>query len=79
MLLGMGLATLFFYSRGMIRHEVGAGELEKAIFAQATRNVIAHRLTELQAKVARYRCPNTCSEGGCQGFFNSFQDKFARL
>ena len=57
MLLGLGLATLFFYSRGMIRHEVGAGELEKAIFAQATRDAITNRLAELQARVARYRCP----------------------
>src|SRR5262245_28713198 len=23
--------------------------------------------------------PNTCSEGGCQGFFTVFQDAFARL
>lgn len=62
MLLGLGLATLFFYSRGMIRHEVGAGELEKAILAQATRDVIANRLADLQAKVARYRCPNKAWE-----------------
>ena len=23
--------------------------------------------------------PNTCSEGGCQGFFTVFQDSFAKL
>ena len=57
MLLGMGLATLFFYSRGMIRQEVGQGELESAIFAKATRDVIANRLTEVQAKVAEHPCP----------------------
>jgi len=57
MLLGMGLATLFFFSRGMIRHEVGEGEVEKAILAHATRDMIANRLAELQAKVAGYRCP----------------------
>jgi len=57
MLLGMGLATLFFFSRGMIRHEVGEGEVEKAIFAHATRDMIANRLAEVQAKVAGYRCP----------------------
>ena len=57
MLLGMGLATLFFYSRGMIRQEVGKGELESAIFAKATRDVIAHQLTEVQAKVAGHPCP----------------------
>jgi hypothetical protein len=57
MLLGMGLATLFFFSRGMIRHEVGEGEVEKAILAYATRDTIANRLAELQAKVAGYRCP----------------------
>ena len=62
LLLGMGLTTLFFYSRGMMRHEVGADELEKAIFAQATRDAIANRLTELQAKVARYRCPTKAWE-----------------
>jgi len=56
-LLGLGVATLFFSSRGMMRHEVEAGEVEKAIFAQATRDVITNRLTDLQAKVARYRCP----------------------
>jgi hypothetical protein len=57
MLLGMGLATLFFYSRGMIRQEVGKGELESAIFAKATRDVIANRLAEVQTKVAGHPCP----------------------
>jgi len=57
MLLGIGLATLFFYSRGMIRQEVGKSELESAIFAKATRDVIAHRLTEVQAKAAEHPCP----------------------
>jgi len=71
MLLGMGLATLFFYSRGMMRHEVGADELEKAIFAQATRDVIANRLAELQAKVARYRCPNKAWEDDQKEVFAS--------
>ena len=57
MLLGMGLATLFFYSRGMIRQEVGKGELESAIFAKASRDMIANQLTEIQAKVAGHPCP----------------------
>jgi hypothetical protein len=57
MLLGIGLATLFFYSRGMIRQEVGEGELENAIFAKATRDVIAQRLAEVQTKVAGHPCP----------------------
>jgi hypothetical protein len=56
-LLGVGVTTLFFYSRGMIRQEVGQGELESAIFAKATRDVIANRLTEVQAKVAEHPCP----------------------
>jgi hypothetical protein len=56
-LLGMGLATLFFYGRGLIRQEVGQSELESAIFAKATRDVIAQRLVEVQAKVAGYPCP----------------------
>jgi hypothetical protein len=58
MLLGTGVTALFFSSRGMMRHEVEAGEVEKAVFAQATRDVITNRLAELQAKVARYRCPS---------------------
>jgi hypothetical protein len=57
MLLGIGLATLFFYSRGMIRQEVGKDAWESAIFAKATRDVIANRLAEVQAKVAGHRCP----------------------
>jgi hypothetical protein len=57
MLLGIGLTTLFFYSRGMIRQEVGNGELESAIFAKAARDVIAHRLTEVQTQVAGHPCP----------------------
>jgi hypothetical protein len=57
MLLGIGLATLFFYSRGMIRQEVGKGELESAIFAKAARDVIANRLVEVQAQVAGHPCP----------------------
>ena len=57
MLLGIGLATLFFYSRGMIRQEVGEGELENAIFAKATRDVIAKRLAEVQAKITGHPCP----------------------
>jgi hypothetical protein len=57
MLLGIGLATLFFYSRGMIRQEIGKSELESAIFAKATRDVIAHRLAEVQAKAAGHPCP----------------------
>jgi len=57
MLLGIGLATLFFYSRGMIRQGLGKGELESAIFAKATRNVIVQRLTEAEAKVAGHPCP----------------------
>jgi hypothetical protein len=57
MLLGLGLATLFFYSRGLIRQEVGKSELDSAIFARATRDVIAQRLVEMQAKVAKYQCP----------------------
>jgi len=57
MLLGIGLATLFFYSRGMIRQEVEKGELDSAIFAKATRDVIANRLAEVQAKVATHPCP----------------------
>jgi hypothetical protein len=57
MLLGIGLATLFFYSRGMIRQEVGKSELESAIFAKAARDVIAQRLAEVQAKAAGHPCP----------------------
>jgi hypothetical protein len=57
MLLGVGLATLFFYSRGMIRQEVGKDAWESAIFAKATRDVIANRLAEVQAKVAGHACP----------------------
>ena len=57
MLLGIGLATLFFYSRGMIRQEVGKDALESAIFAKAARDVIANRLAEERAKVARHPCP----------------------
>jgi hypothetical protein len=57
MLLGIGLATLFFYSRGMIRQEVGKDAWESAIFAKATRDVIANRLAEVQAKVAGHACP----------------------
>jgi hypothetical protein len=71
MLLGMGLATLFFYSRGMMRHEVGADELEKAILAQATWDAITNRLAELQAKVARYRCPNKAWEDDQKEVFAS--------
>ena len=56
-LVGIGLTTLFFYSRGLIRQEVGKSELENAIFAKATRDVIAQRLAEIQAKVAKYQCP----------------------
>src|SRR5438128_729538 len=52
MLLGIGLGTLFFYSRGMIRQEVGKNEVESAIFAKAARHVIAHQLAEVQTKVA---------------------------
>jgi hypothetical protein len=57
MLLGVGLATLFFHSRGMIRQEVGKDAWESAIFAKATRDVIANRLAEVQAKVAGHHCP----------------------
>jgi hypothetical protein len=57
LLLGMGLATLFFYSRGLIRQEVGKSDLESAIFAKATRDVLVQRLAEIQAKVAKYNCP----------------------
>jgi hypothetical protein len=57
MLLGIGLATLYFYSRGLIRQEVGKNELDNAIFAKATRDVIAQRMVEMQAKVAKYQCP----------------------
>ena len=53
----MGLATLFFYSRGLIRQEVGKSELDSAIFARATRDIVAQQLAELQTKVAGYRCP----------------------
>ena len=56
-LLGIGLTTLFFSSRGLIRQEVGKSDLENAIFAKATRDVIAQRLAEIQAKVAKYNCP----------------------
>src|SRR4030095_1958857 len=52
MLLGIGLATLFFYSRGMIRQGIGKDELESAIFAKAARDVIAQRLAEVQTKGA---------------------------
>jgi hypothetical protein len=58
MLLGIGLATLYFYSRGLIRQEVGKSELDNAIFAKATRDVIAQRMVEMQAKVAKYQCPS---------------------
>jgi hypothetical protein len=57
MLLGVGLATLFFYSRGMIRQEVGKSELDSAIFAKAARDVIANRLVEVRAKIAGHPCP----------------------
>ena len=57
MLLGMGLATLFFYSRGMIRQEIGKDALESAIFARATRDVIANRLAEVRTKVTGHPCP----------------------
>jgi hypothetical protein len=57
MLLGVGLATLFFYSRGMIRQEVGRSEIDSAIFAKATRDVIAKRLVEVRAKIAGHPCP----------------------
>ena len=57
MLLGIGLATLFFYSRGMIRQEVGKSEIDSVIFAKATRDVIAHRLVEVRAKIAGHPCP----------------------
>ena len=57
MLVGIGLATLFFYSRGMMRQGVGKGELESAIFAKATQNVIAQRLTEAEARVTGHPCP----------------------
>ena len=36
-------------------------------------------LRELKKKETALESVNTCSEGGCQGFFNPFQDKFARL
>ena len=42
---------------GMIRQEVGESELENAIFAKATRDVIAKRLAEVQTKVAGHPCP----------------------
>ena len=57
MLLGIALTTIFFYSRGMIRQEVGKSEVDSAIFAKATRNVIAHRLAEVQTKIAGHPCP----------------------
>jgi hypothetical protein len=57
MLLGIGLTTLFFYSRGMIRQEIGKDELESAIFAKAARDVIAQRLAEVQTKAAGHPCP----------------------
>jgi hypothetical protein len=57
MLLGVGLTTLFFYSRGMIRQEVGKSELDSAIFAKATRDVIANRLVEVRAKITNHPCP----------------------
>jgi len=57
MLLGIGLTTLFFYSRGMIRQEVGKDALESAIFAKATRDVITNRLAEVRANIARHACP----------------------
>ena len=56
-LLGIGLATLYFYSRGMIRQGIGQGELESAIFAKAARDVIAQRLAEVQTKAAGHPCP----------------------
>jgi hypothetical protein len=56
-LLGIGLATFFFYSRGMIRQGIGKDELESAIFAKAARDVIAQRLTEVQTKAAGHPCP----------------------
>ena len=31
------------------------------------------------AMAMRSASPNTCSEGGCQGFFTVFQDAFARF
>jgi hypothetical protein len=57
LLLGIALATLFFYSRGMIRQGVGKSEVENAIFARATRDVIAQQLAAAQAKVAGHPCP----------------------
>src|SRR5215813_13957924 len=57
MLLGIGLTTLFFYSRGMIRQGIGKDELESAIFAKAARDVIAQRLAEVQTKAAGHPCP----------------------
>lgn len=57
MLLGIGLTTLFFYSRGMIRQEIGEDELESAIFAKAARDMIAQRLAEVQTKAAGHPCP----------------------
>jgi hypothetical protein len=57
MLLGIGLTTLFFYSRGMIRQEIGEDALERAIFAKATRDVIANRLAEVRTKAAGHPCP----------------------
>jgi hypothetical protein len=57
LLLGIGLTTLFFYSRGMIRQEVGKDALESAIFAKATRDVIANRLAEVRTNIARHACP----------------------
>jgi hypothetical protein len=57
MLLGVGLATLFFYNRGMIRQEVGKSEIDSAIFAKAARDVIANRLMEVRAKIAGHTCP----------------------
>ena len=62
MLLGIGLTTLFFYSRGLIRQEVGKSEVDNAVFAKATRDVIAQRLVEMQAKVAKYQCPGKAWE-----------------
>jgi hypothetical protein len=58
MLLGMGLATLFFSSRGMLRQEVGTSELESAMFARATRDILAQQLAALQATIAGHRCPD---------------------
>jgi hypothetical protein len=36
-------------------------------------------VTEGASTFAQTSWPNTCPEGGCQGFFTVFQDPFARL